>query len=85
VPLAARAAAAATRSLNAGETDKTDALAAQAAAVDAGLALNDAQQAAAQASADLEDALRRAFDPAETAAIKAAMTGVDAPGRGGTR
>jgi CRISPR system Cascade subunit CasA len=85
VPLAARAAAAATRSLNAGETDKTDALAAQAAAVDAGLALNDAEQAAAQASADLEDALRRSFDPAETAAIKAAMTGAGAAGPGGTR
>jgi cobalt-zinc-cadmium efflux system outer membrane protein len=76
VPLAGQAAAAATRSMKAGETDKVDALAAQAAAVDAGLALNDARHAAATAAADLEDALRRSFDPAETAAIKAAMTEV---------
>ncbi len=80
VPLAGQTAAAATRALKAGEGDKVDALAAQAAAVDAGLALNDARHAAASANADLEDALRRSFDPAETAAIKTAMTEV-----GGTR
>ena len=76
VPLAGQTAAAATRAMKAGEADKVDALAAQAAAVDAGLALNDARRAAVLASADLEDALRRSFDPAETAAIKAAMTEV---------
>jgi CRISPR system Cascade subunit CasA len=76
VPLAGQTAAAATRAMRAGEGDKVDALAAQAAAVDAGLALNDARHAAASANADLEDALRRAFDPAETAAIKATMTEV---------
>jgi len=76
VLLAGQTAAAATRAMKAGEADKVDALAAQAAAVDAGLALNDARHAAAAASADLEDALRRSFDPAETATIKAAMTDV---------
>jgi outer membrane protein TolC len=75
-PLAGQAASLATRSLQAGETDKVDALAAQAAAVDAGLALNDARHAAALANDDLEDSLRRSFDPAETAAIKAALTEV---------
>ncbi|MGZ6037567.1 MAG: TolC family protein [Phenylobacterium sp.] len=80
VPLAGQTAAAATRAMNAGEGDKVDALAAQAAAVDAGLALNDARHAAASASADLEDALRRSFDPAETAAIRAAMTDIGKTG-----
>jgi outer membrane protein TolC len=74
VPLAGRAAAAAARSMQAGETDKIDAAAAEAAAVDAGLALNDARHAAASATADLEDALRRSFDPAETALIQTTMT-----------
>ena len=83
VPLAGQTAAAAMRAMQAGEGDKVDALAAQAAAVDAGLALNDARHAAASANADLEDALRRAFDPAETAAIKQAMT--DTGGVGGAR
>ena len=85
VPLAGQTAAAAKRSMQAGETDKVDALAAQAAAVDAGLALNDARHVAASATADLEDALRRSFDPAETAAIKAALNGVGMTEAGGAR
>ncbi|HEX3365315.1 TolC family protein [Phenylobacterium sp.] len=85
VPLAGAAAAAALRSQQAGATDKVDTLAAQAAAVDAGLAVNDAQHAAASASADLEDALRRSFDPAETAVIGKAMTEQPAPRAGGAR
>jgi outer membrane protein TolC len=84
-PLASAAAASATRSQRAGETDKVDALAAQAAAIDAGLAVNDAQHAAASASADLEDALRRSFDPAETAVIGRTMTEQPAPRAGGAR
>jgi CRISPR system Cascade subunit CasA len=85
VPLAGQAAVAATRAMQAGEADRVDALAAQAAAVDAGLALNDARHAAASANADLEDALRRAFDPAETAAIKAALTEAAKTEAGGAR
>jgi outer membrane protein TolC len=84
-PLASAAAAAAVRSERAGESDKVDALAAEAAAIDAGLAVNDAQHAAASASADLEDALRRSFDPAETAVIGKAMTEQPAPRARGAR
>lgn len=84
-PLAGQAAAVAARSQRAGETDKVDAQAAAAAAVDAGLAVNDAQHAAASATADLEDALRRSFDPAETAVIGKAMTEQPAPRAGGAR
>jgi hypothetical protein len=51
-----------------------DELAAQGAVLDAQLALLDARHAAASAAADLEDALRRSFDPAETALIQATMT-----------
>ena len=74
LPLAERTRLAAQRSTKAGETDRTDELAAQAAKLDAELNLNDAEHAAAGAAADLEDALRRSFDPAETALIEAAMT-----------
>jgi CRISPR system Cascade subunit CasA len=84
-PLARAATAAALRSQRAGETDKVDTLAAEAAALDAGLAVNDAQHAAASASSDLEDALRRSFDPAETAMIGKAMTEQPAPRVGGAR
>jgi CRISPR system Cascade subunit CasA len=73
VPLAERTAANAARAVSAGESDRTDELAARAAVVDAQLALNDARHTLAGATADLEDALRRAFDPAETALIEAAM------------
>jgi outer membrane protein TolC len=80
-PLARAAAAAALRSQQAGEGDKVDSLAAQAAEFDVLLAVNDAQHAAASASADLEDALRRSFDPAETNLIQATMTKVGGAAR----
>ncbi|HEY3950349.1 TolC family protein [Phenylobacterium sp.] len=72
-PLAAQAAAVADRLALAGEGDKVDALAARGALIDADLAANDARRAALAAKADLEDALRRSFDPAETAAILNAL------------
>ena len=78
LPLAERTRAAAERARRAGESDRTDELAAQAAKVDVELSLNDAEHTLAGATADLEDALRRSFDPAETALIEAAM----AKGRG---
>lgn len=85
VPLARAATASASRSQQAGETDKVDTLAAEGAEFDVLLAVNDAQHAAASASADLEDALRRSFDPAETAVIGKAMTGQPAPRVGGAK
>lgn len=76
LPMAQRAHAAAELSLKAGEGDRVDELAAQGAVLDAQLALLDAQRTAAGATADLEDALRRSFDPTETALIETAMTKV---------
>jgi CRISPR system Cascade subunit CasA len=73
VPLAERTAANTERATRAGESDRADELNAKAAALDARLALNDAGHALAGATADLEDALRRSFDPAETALIEAEM------------
>jgi CRISPR system Cascade subunit CasA len=73
VPLAERTAANTERATRAGESDRADELNAKAAALDARLALNDAGHALAGATADLEDALRRSFDPAETALIEAGM------------
>jgi CRISPR system Cascade subunit CasA len=74
LPAARQTAAGVARSIQAGEADRTDDLAARAAELEAELALIDARRAAAIAAADLEDALRRAFDPAETAALAAVMT-----------
>ena len=90
VPLAQRTAQAATRSRTAGETDRVDELAALGAEADARLALNDAQLAASLATVDLEDALRRPFDPAQSAAIGAELdrlktAPVRTAARGGTR
>ncbi|MFL5296511.1 MAG: TolC family protein [Phenylobacterium sp.] len=73
LPLAERTATNASRAVRAGESDRTDQLAALAALAEARLAFNDAQHAATGAAADLEDALRRSFDPAETALIEAEM------------
>jgi CRISPR system Cascade subunit CasA len=80
VPLADRTAANTARSAQAGETDRTDDLNARAAALEARLALNDAQHTLAGATADLEDALRRSFEPAETALIEAEMASSKANG-----
>jgi CRISPR system Cascade subunit CasA len=66
LPAARRMADGTARSVKAGYADRTDDLAAQAAEADAELDLVDAQRTAAAAAADLEDALRRPFDPAET-------------------
>jgi outer membrane protein TolC len=74
LPMAQQTHDGALRSLKAGEGDTVDELAAQGAVMDAQLALLDARRTAAAATADLEDALRRSFDPAETAVIQAAMT-----------
>jgi CRISPR system Cascade subunit CasA len=73
VPLAQRTEANTVRSTVAGETDRTDALGAEAARLEAQLALNDARHTLGGATADLEDALRRSFDPAETALIEAEL------------
>ena len=72
LPLARRTLEASQRSLSAGDTDRVDLDAAAAAAVDAELTALDAARLALIAQADLEDALHRPFDPAETAALKAA-------------
>lgn len=89
-PVALKTAEAATRSRAAGETDRVDELAALGAEADARLALNDARHAAASATVDLEDALRRSFDTAETAVIAAELDKVKAApartvDRGGAR
>jgi CRISPR system Cascade subunit CasA len=73
VPTARLVAVAAKRSEDAGEGDRIDALAAQAAADDAQLNLIDARRTARAADADLEFALRRIFDPAEAAVLQAQM------------
>jgi outer membrane protein TolC len=75
LPLAHRADTAARKALAAGELDRIDQEAAQAAALDAELAGLDAWRAAWLADADLEDALRRpssAEDAVLVAAVKRA-------------
>ena len=72
LPLAHRGDDAARKALAAGEIDRIDQEAAQAAAVDAELAGLDAWRSAWLAVADLEDALRRP-SPAEGAIIEAAV------------
>jgi CRISPR system Cascade subunit CasA len=72
LPLAHRAEAAARKALAAGELDRIDQEAAQAAAVDAELAGLDAWRSAWLAAADLQDTLRRP-SPAEGAVIEAAV------------
>jgi CRISPR system Cascade subunit CasA len=74
LPAARRTAEGTTRSLEAGAADRVEELAAQAAVLDAELDLLDARRAEALAAADLEDALRRPFDPAETNVLQAALT-----------
>jgi outer membrane protein TolC len=72
LPLARRADAAARKALAAGELDRTDQEAAQAAAVDAEIAALEAWKLAWIAVADLEDALRRPA-PVEAAVLEAAV------------
>ncbi len=72
--------------VDAGEADQVDRLGARAAALEAALAVADAQHALNLAGVDLEDALRRAFDPAETEVIQAAIAQAKAAGtEGGKR
>ena len=79
LPVAKALAGAASRSRAAGESDRVDELAALGAEIDAELARNDARHAAATATAELEDALRRPFDPRETAAIAGELEKTKAP------
>lgn len=74
LPAARRTAENVARAVQAGEADRVDDLAARAAELDAELSLLDARRTLATATADLEDALRRSFDPAETAALQTALT-----------
>jgi CRISPR system Cascade subunit CasA len=74
VPAAERAADGAARAVKAGEGDRTDDLAARAALIEARLNLLDAESATKAAIVDLEAALRRSFDPAETAVMEKAMS-----------
>jgi CRISPR system Cascade subunit CasA len=84
LPAAREAEAAAVRAVKAGESDRTDELAASAAELEAELALLDARRVSDLATVDLEDALRRAFDPAETAVLQAALAPPKTP-TGGAR
>ncbi len=76
LPAAQKANAAAVRSVAAGETDRVDELATRGTMVDVFLDMLDARHATGTATADLENALRRSSDPAETALIEKAMTEV---------
>ena len=73
IPVAQRAAASAQASLAAGETDRVDQLAADAALADAELTTLDLKRQAELAGADLEDALHQPFDAAETTVLAGAV------------
>ncbi|MBR7620642.1 TolC family protein [Phenylobacterium sp. 20VBR1] len=70
LPIARQAAQGSAAMVRAGEGDRIDDLAAQAAVLDAELALLDARRAHHSAILDLEDALRTPFDPAEHALLQ---------------
>ena len=74
LPNARRTATNVARSLAAGETDRPDDLAARAVMAEAELTLLDARRAAAMAAVDLEDALRRPFDPAQGAVLQSVIS-----------
>ena len=74
LPVARRAAADTARAVAAGAADRVDDLGARALEAEAELNLLDAERAVHAAAADLQDALRRAFDPAETAVLERAAT-----------
>jgi CRISPR system Cascade subunit CasA len=75
LPAAQRAADAAGRMLRAGQGDRVDELAARAAEAEAELAVLEAERAYRLAAVDLEDALRRPFDPAEAAVLDSEIRG----------
>ena len=66
------------RAVRAGAADRVDDLGAQAALAEARLNLVLAQGAARRAASDLEDALRRPFDPAETAVLARVLSAAGA-------
>ena len=72
LPLARRTAAITAGGFKAGEFDSTESMSAEAAATVAQLSAVDAARAADLAAIDLEDALRRPFDPSELAVLKTA-------------
>jgi CRISPR system Cascade subunit CasA len=80
LPLARGLAEAAQRGLRAGDLDRVDQIAAEAAAVEAELAQLDSWRQAWTAQANLEDAVRRTEDPAEVAVLKAAVDHLKEPG-----
>jgi CRISPR system Cascade subunit CasA len=74
LPVARQVAASTARAVRAGEADRVQDLAARAVEIETELNLMDAERAVRTALADLEDALRRPFDPAEAAVLQTAMT-----------
>ncbi len=76
LPTARRLAEATARSAQAGEADRIDDLGAQAALIEAELAVLDARRVTAAAGVDLEDVLRVPFDPAETTLLQTASRAV---------
>ena len=70
LPASQRLVADAERKVRAGEGDRLEHLAAQASYADARVALADADRARRTALVDLEDALRRPFEPAEAALLE---------------
>lgn len=75
LPVAERTAASMQRGVAAGEFDRTDQLAADAAALETRIAASDALRAAQLAVIDVEDALRRPLDPAQAELLKAKTAG----------
>jgi CRISPR system Cascade subunit CasA len=73
LPIAERSLDQAQRGFRAGETDRTDELAARGALIDTRIAIAEARRQARIARADLDDAARPPLDPAENALFTQAM------------
>ena len=73
LPTARRVVVDTSRALQAGAADRTEDLGARAAELDAELSVLDTERATQGAVVDLEDSLRRLFDPAEAAVMSAAF------------
>jgi len=78
--IAARTASTTRALVQGGELDRLDQLAAEAAQIDVELAILDLRRTTALAGVDLEDALRRSFDPAETALLQETVKTLGAAG-----